>query len=223
MDTAIRLVSFDVAGTTVSDDGLVIAAFNTAFSRSEPELWNAKAESLTRYALATMGQSKIEVFTAITGDIQRAQRAVEAFEEAYFEAVRDRGVEEIPGATETIIGLRDRGIQVSLTTGFSRVILEIIISQLGWTKLLDFSITPQEAGGGRPSPLMLIRTADALRISDPEAIAVAGDTMADMKAGAAFGAGKIFGVLTGTHNEKELVSAGATSIVHSVADIPSLI
>ena len=40
----IKLVAFDVAGTTVNDDGLVIKAFKVAFEKSQPELWPEKGE-----------------------------------------------------------------------------------------------------------------------------------------------------------------------------------
>lgn len=223
MNTAIQLVAFDVAGTTVTDEGLVISAFKAAFAESEPELWFTDSERLTQYAIETMGQSKIEVFTAITGDVGRAEQAVKAFERAYFAAALEVGVKEIPGAGQALSELKERGILIALNTGFNREILDLIIDQLGWRDLLDFTITPQEAGAGRPSPRMLIRTADALSISDPAAVAIVGDTMADMKAGEAFGAAQKIGVLTGTHSESELMCAGATSVINSVALLSSLI
>jgi phosphoglycolate phosphatase len=223
MNTAIQLVAFDVAGTTVTDAGLVISAFKAAFANAEPELWATDSERLTEYALETMGQSKIEVFTAITGDLHRAEKAVKAFEIAYFDAVREQGATEIPGAGQALAELKERGILLSLNTGFSREILDLIIEQLGWGSLFDFTITPQEAGAGRPSPRMLIRTADALDISEPAAVVIVGDTMADMEAGEAFGAALKIGVLTGTHSESELLAAGATSVINSVALLPSFI
>ncbi len=223
MNKSIELVAFDVAGTVISDDGLVVESFQRAFQNSEPELWERKADELTQYAIETMGQSKIEVFTALIGDEVRAALALEAFENAYFEIVSRSGVTPIAGAQATIENLREVGIRVALTTGFSRKTLDLIIEKLGWRQLLDFTITPQEAGGGRPSPAMLLKCAEALSVSSPSMVVVLGDTMADMGAGTSYGAGQVVGVLTGTHNESQLRSAGATSVIHSVADLKSLI
>ncbi len=223
MNKSIELVAFDVAGTVISDDGLVVESFQRAFQNSEPELWERKADELTQYAIETMGQSKIEVFTALIGNEVRAALALEAFENAYFEIVSRSGVTPIAGAQATIENLREVGIRVALTTGFSRKTLDLIIEKLGWRQLLDFTITPQEAGGGRPSPAMLLKCAEALSVSSPSMVVVLGDTMADMGAGTSYGAGQVVGVLTGTHNESQLRSAGATSVIHSVADLKSLI
>jgi len=223
VNKSIELVAFDVAGTVISDDGLVVESFQRAFQNSEPELWERKADELTQYAIETMGQSKIEVFTALIGNEVRAALALEAFENAYFEIVSRSGVTPIAGAQATIENLREVGIRVALTTGFSRKTLDLIIEKLGWRELLDFTITPQEAGGGRPSPAMLLKCAEALSVSSPSVVVVLGDTMADMGAGTSYGAGQVVGVLTGTHNESQLRSAGATSVIHSVADLKSLI
>lgn len=215
---AIELVAFDVAGTTVSDDGLVIKSFQLAFKNSEPELWDSKGDELTQYAIDTMGQSKIEVFTALLGSPERAGRAVKAFEDAYFEIVQRDGISAIPGAESTFKALRAQGIKVALTTGFSRKTLDLIIEKLGWHEILDFTVTPQEAGAGRPSPLMLVKCGEALGVTTPAAVIAVGDTISDIGSGVSYGAGEVIGVLTGTHNEAQLRQAGATSVIHSVAD-----
>jgi phosphoglycolate phosphatase len=219
----IELVAFDVAGTTFNDDGLVITSFQNAFKRSEAELWSQKANQLTQYALDTMGQSKIEVFTALLGDRDRALKAAEQFEAAYFDLISIEGIEPITGAVEALHEVKAKGAKIALTTGFSRKTLDLIITKANWGTLVDFTVTPTEAGAGRPSPLMLEKCLDALQISGPQAVVVVGDTMADMQAGVNFGAHAVVGVLTGTHTENQLRSAGATSVIHSVADIPSLI
>lgn len=219
----ISWVSFDVAGTVIQDDGVVISSFRTAFSKSEPELWSHKSEELTQYAIKTMGQSKIEVFAAMLGTKERAERAVASFEDAYVEYVMKHGVLPIPGAEETFNYLRGKKILISLTTGFSRKTLQVILRALNWEELFDYSITPQEAGAGRPSPLMLEKSQRALEIHNKSTVVVVGDTIADMQAAHFFGAGMAIGVLTGTHGESELRDAGATFVVKSIADLETLI
>jgi HAD superfamily hydrolase (TIGR01509 family) len=97
------------------------------------------------------------------------------------------------------------------------------LNQLGWKDLIDISITPGEAGRGRPHPDMLQKAAESLGIVDPANVIVLGDTAADMQAALAFGASQAIGVLTGAHDKDRLINAGATSVINSVADLKSLI
>jgi phosphonatase-like hydrolase len=218
-----EIVAFDVAGTTVRDDGLVIRAFERAFSFAVPELWQERQGELTQYALDTMGQSKIEVFTAMLGGQDLAEKANIAFEAAYLDLVLTEGVEAIPGASETFEALRRRGVRIALTTGFSRGTLNAILKSLGWQDLIDVTVVPGEAGAGRPSPKMLQLVAEKLGSNDLDAFVVVGDTISDMEAGVNFGAAVRVGVLTGAHDRDQLVGAGATAVIESVVDLPNLL
>lgn len=218
-----ELVAFDVAGTTLNDDGVVIRAFKIAFEATQPDLWPSKGQEWTQYALNTMGQSKIHVFTELLGDAELARRANVAFEEAYVTHIAEVGVTAITGTIETFTFLKNEGIKIALTTGFSRSTLDFLIDHVGWADVLDISVTPEEAGRGRPFPDMLNFAAKQLGIQDPKKIIVIGDTASDIKAGLAFGAEQVIGVLSGAHKRDVLEFAGATSVINSVADLRSLL
>ena len=220
---SVEMVAFDVAGTVLNDDGLVISAFKNAFEATQPELWPTHGEQWTQYAIDTMGQSKIHVFTELLGDIEKAQEANLAFEESYVNEIAEIGAVPIAGAEDLFKELKSKGIAVVLTTGFSRSTLDVLIKQLGWKDLIDLSVTPSEAGRGRPHPDMLNMAIEVLGITSPTHVVVCGDTAADMQAAVAFGASQVIGVLTGAHDEHTLHDAGATSVINSVADLKSLI
>lgn len=219
----LEMAAFDVAGTTVKDDGIVIEAFKVAFEMAQPDLWPEKGAEWTQYAIDTMGQSKIEVFTALLGDAEKAVQANIAFEEAYVNEIAEQGISEIPGSLELFASLRERGIPVALTTGFSRSTLNVILIELGWHDVVDLTVTPDEAGRGRPHPDMLLHAARKLNAPSPEFSLVVGDTASDMKSAVAYGSKNIFGVLSGAHSKEILVDSGATSIVNSISDITSLL
>jgi len=218
----LEMAAFDVAGTTVEDDGIVIQAFKVAFEKTQPDLWPTQGAQWTQYALDTMGQSKIEVFTALLGDAEKAYQANVAFEEAYVNEVAEQGISPIPGTLELFAALREKGIPVVLTTGFSRSTLNVLLTELNWFDLVDLTVTPEEAGRGRPHPDMLQFAAQKVNAPSPEFSMVVGDTASDMKSGLAFGSPNIFGVLTGAHTKELLIAGGATSVVNSIADISSL-
>lgn len=219
---AIELVVMDMAGTTVTDDGLVIAAFDTAASAVGLAEHGLQRDDARRYVLDTMGQSKIEVFRALFDDEDRAQAANTAFEAAY-DARIDDGVKAVPGAAETITQLRDAGIRVILTTGFSPSTQQRILDTLGWNDLADACLAPGEAGRGRPHPDLVLTAALHSEVSDIAAVAVVGDTSNDILSGRRAGASVLVGVLTGAHSEDQLRTANPTHVLASVADLPALI
>lgn len=217
------MVAFDVAGTTLNDDGVVITAFKKAFESTQPGLWPTKGEIWTQFALETMGQSKIHVFTELLDDVEKAHQANIAFETAYLQEIAKGGATPIEGAEDVFRELKQQGIAVVLTTGFSRSTLNTLLAELNWGDLIDLSVTPSEVERGRPFADMLNHAAQKLMITHPQNSVVVGDTAADMQAAIAFGAGHVVGVLSGAHDRETLQNAGATEIINSVANLPSLI
>jgi phosphoglycolate phosphatase len=220
----IRLAALDMAGTTVSDDGVVMAAFGRALARVGGIGPDSPVGDPEEFVRRTMGQSKIDVFTTLfAGDGAKARRANAGFETAYDEAV-DRGeISPLPGAAETMASLRDAGVQVCLTTGFAPATRDRILAALGWTDSIDLALSPVDAGRGRPWPDMILTAVLRLAIDDVRQVAVAGDTASDLLAGWRAGAGIVAGVLTGTHGRAEFGTVPHTHILEGVADLSGLV
>ena len=216
---SIQLVCLDMAGTTVRDDGAVEQAFLSALDALEVP--DERRAAMVRHVRETMGTSKIEVFRALFGDEERACDANRAFEAAY-EAGLD-GVQPIPGAAETIEVLRARGVRVALTTGFSAGTRDLLLGALGWTDIADLVVSPSDAGRGRPFPDMVLTAVLRLRVDAVQAVAVAGDTAADVTTGLRAGASVVAGVLTGADDRSRLLEAGATHVIDSVVTLPRVI
>jgi len=213
----VELICFDMAGTTILDNGLVLAAFRHTI---EDLVVSAdEAESAEAYVVETMGQSKIEVFTALFGE--RASIANEAFERNFVESAQEFGVSEIPGARSTVDTLRDVGLQVALTTGFSPTTREALVDVLGWGDLFEHRVSPADAGRGRPAPDMLWWCALKSQITAASSMMVVGDTASDMVAGLRAGAGYCVGVLSGNDDQARLIANGADDVIDSVVDLLS--
>ncbi|MCD2104211.1 phosphonatase-like hydrolase [Rhodococcus erythropolis] len=219
----ITLAVLDMAGTTVADDGLVLRAFAAAAEAGGLPAEGPEADAARQYVLDTMGQSKIVVFRAIFGDEDRAQAANAAFETTY-DSLIDQGLAEpISGAEKAITTLREAGIKVALTTGFSRSTQDKLLVALGWETLADLTLSPAEAGRGRPFPDLILTALLKLSIDDVHQIAVLGDTSNDVLSGIRSGASIVAGTLTGAHDEQQLRDAGATHIVPSVTEFAELL
>ena len=219
----ITLAVLDMAGTTVADDGLVLRAFAAAAEAGGLPAEGPEADAARQYVLDTMGQSKIVVFRAIFGDEDRAQAANAAFETTY-DSLIDQGLAEpIPGAEKAITTVREAGIKGALTTGFSRSTQDKLLVALGWKTLADLTLSPAEAGRGRPYPDLILTALLKLSIDDVHQIAVLGDTSNDVLSGIRSGASIVAGTLTGAHDEQQLRDAGATHIVPSVTEFAELL
>jgi phosphoglycolate phosphatase len=218
------VVCLDMAGTTVHDDDTVMNAFQAALaSRNLPV---REFSPGMKYAVATMGQSKIEVFRHILGDESEAQAANATFEETYGESVAAGKLSPIPGAVELFAACRDAGLKICLSTGFSPVTRDAIAEALGWGPLVDLFLSPADAGRGRPWPDMPLTALLRLGGGSVHELAVVGDTPSDIECGLRAGAGLVAGVLTGASTAAELSAVpagtglpGEALVLDSIADL----
>jgi phosphoglycolate phosphatase len=218
------VLCLDMAGTTVRDDDTVMNAFQAALaSRVLPV---REFQAGMKYAVDTMGQSKIEVFRHILGDESAAQAANAVFEETYGESVAAGKLSPIPGAVELFAACRDAGLRVCLSTGFSPRTRDAIVDALGWGSLVDLFLSPADAGRGRPWPDMPLTALLRLGGGSVRELAVAGDTPTDIECGLRAGAGLVAGVLTGASGAAALAAVPAATglpgealVLGSVADL----
>ncbi len=219
---AFALACLDMAGTTVRDDGAVDAAFVAALGAVGITPDGPRAAEAARVVHDTMGWSKADVFARILapGD---AQRATAAFATAYEGLVAAGTVEPMPGALAVIRTLRAAGLKVCLTTGFAPSTRDALVQALGWEREVDLALSPADVGRGRPAPDMVLGAMARLGVDDPNAVVVVGDTVSDLEAGTAAGAGAVVGVLSGAHDEATLVEAPHTAILSDITGLVELL
>ncbi|WP_123027895.1 phosphonatase-like hydrolase [Mycolicibacterium stellerae] len=222
-DKAIQLAVIDMAGTTVADDGLVVSAFETAATAAGVPESGPERDDARQYVLDTMGQSKITVFRALFGTEELAQQANAAFERAYSELIDEGRAEPIDGAAQAITHLRDGGVKVALTTGFSATTQDKLLAALGWQSLPDLVLAPGDGVRGRPYPDLILTALMRLEVDGVRNVATLGDTANDVESAIRAGAAVAAGTLTGAHNEEQLRTAGATHVVGSVSEFADLI
>lgn len=222
-DNTIQLAVIDMAGTTVADDGLVVSAFESAATAVGVPESGQERDNARQYVLDTMGQSKISVFRALFETEERAQQANTAFERAYEQLIDEGHAEPIDGAAQAITRLRDAGVKVALTTGFSGTTQEKLLAALGWQSLADLVLAPGDGVRGRPTPDLILTALMRLQVDGVQNVATLGDTSSDIESGLRAGAAIAAGTLTGAHNEEQLRNAGATHVVGSVSEFADLI
>lgn len=219
----IQLAVLDMAGTIVADDGLVLTAFDAAATAAGLAASGAEREEARRYVIDTMGQSKITVFRALFGTEELAQQANAEFERTYDTLIDEGKAAPIDGAAQAITRLREGGIRVALSTGFSGTTQEKLLAALGWQSLADLVIAPGDGVRGRPYPDLILTALMRLDIDSVFNVAVLGDTSSDVESALRAGASIAAGTLTGAHDERQLRDAGATHVVASVTEFADLI
>lgn len=220
----VKLACLDLAGTTIGDISMVERAFAEAIATQGIVPGTSAYARAMVHVHRSRGCPKIEVFRGIFPDNEvQAQAANLTFERSYLGAVERAGLVPLPGAVEALEKLRDAGVKIALITGLSKSTLGRVLSALGWADKLDLALCPEDAGRGRPYPDMVLTAVLRCGIDDVRQVALVGDSESDMLCGRRAGASIVAGVLTGVHSRERLLAGGATHIIDSIADFPSLI
>ncbi len=86
---------------------------------------------------------------------------------------------------ETVGALRQKGIQIGSTTGYTKAMMEIVMpaaKRQGYAP--DACVTPEDVGGvGRPYPYMIFETMRKLSVSSVQNVVKVGDTVSDIQEG----------------------------------------
>jgi len=148
----------------------------------------------------------------------------------------------IPGVVAAVNALRERGIRIGGTTGYSRPIMEALLpaaARHGYAP--DVSVCPSDVPAGRPAPWMAFQAATLLGVYPPAAIIKIGDTVPDIEEGLNAGMWSVGVSATGNELgftaseadalpaaeraerlaqiERKLLAAGAHAVVASAAQL----
>ena len=123
----------------------------------------------------------------------------------------------IPGVCETIESWKSAGLRIGSSTGYTRALLDVVIpvaARLGYSP--HASVTPDEAGAGRPKPFMCYRNAMLLEVFPLWQCVKIGDTPVDIAEGINAGMWTIG--ITATGNEIGLLPVRVGSLAGRRAD-----
>jgi phosphonatase-like hydrolase len=214
-----KLVIFDMAGTTVLDQGEVPAAFTAALA--EEGIW-ITPEQVKSVRGASKRQAVYNLMPDGPDRTERTERAYASFKR-HLQRRYSTGVKSISGAEETFARLRERQVKIALNTGFDREITNLLLAALGWNSgKIDAVVCGDEVPRGRPAPDLIFHCLAATETLSVHEVAVVGDTILDLQAANNAGVGWNIGVLSGAHAREQLLQQPHTCLLKSVADVPSL-
>ncbi|MBW3091077.1 phosphonoacetaldehyde hydrolase [Bifidobacterium miconisargentati] len=256
MTNRFEAVIFDWAGTTV-DYGCFapVRAFQEAFK----EFGVTPTMDETRKPMGMLKHDHINTMLHMN-------RIARAWEDAHGAAPTDADVDAVyshfepkllsildgfadpkPGVVEAVAALRDAGIKIGSTTGYTDKMMEIVVpkaAENGYSP--DFWISPDGTNGfGRPYPYMVFRNLEKLGVTDVRRAAKVGDTLSDIREGKNAGVFTI-GVTEGSSQmalsqdefealseagkaqaraaaREAFVNAGADAVIDTMAELPTLL
>lgn len=193
----IRAVIFDWAGTTV-DFGSVapVLVFREIFRRQQVEITTAEARE-------PMGLGKLDHIAAIAAmpRVKSAWIAVHGTEpkaddirqmyQAFLPLQKEtlaHHADVIHGVIETAEWLRSRDIRIGSTTGYTRELMDVLaalVRERGFAP--DNVVCVDDVPSGRPSPWMLLRSAERLNAYPLSQVIAVDDTSVGIQAGQAAG------------------------------------
>lgn len=212
----VTLVVFDVDGTLVDSQHLIVEAQVRAFT--EHGLNAPKRKE----ALSVVGLSLPEAFRRLVGDGGPIAGLSESYRRA-FQALRlDPAYEEplFPGMADLVAKLHSRDdVRLGIATGKSRRGVDHLIDKYGWEGWFATTQTADDAPS-KPDPTML-RLAMEEADTPPAMTVMVGDTTYDMMMAVGAGASAI-GVGWGYHPPGALFGAGAVTVVETADRLAAL-
>lgn len=217
---AIRLVVFDIAGTTLKDDHDVTKVFKNSLSKFGYEVPEEQIDPLMGYEKNLAIKRIIEQSQGKEAEQKLVSAVHQEFVSGMIKFYEEEELQVLPNVHETFAALRKEGVKIGINTGFSRDIAQTIIDRLGWEKneMIDILVASDEVQKGRPEPFMIQSMMRQLRITDPQEIAKVGDTEVDIREGQNARCRYVIGVTTGIFSREELAEYNPTHIVDDVAE-----
>lgn len=218
----IKLVVFDIAGTTVQDTGNVAKAFIDAFGEFNMEI---PADTVNH----VMGFRKIDAIKMLVPDDSN-EALIEQIHESFTRNIldlykTDPGLKPLPYAEEIFQQLKQAGVKIALNTGFTRRVTNAILKRLQWNTpdIIDIVICSDEVPDGRPQPYMIQHIMQQMNVADSKAVAKVGDTKVDVEEGRNAGCGLVVSVTTGAYTREELELYKPDHIINSLSELPGLL
>ena len=228
----ITTIILDWAGTTVDFGSFApVDAFMTAFAAygitpTADETRAPMGLAKRAHIAAMLSGERLAAMWMEKHDKPHTEADIDAiyakFEPALFE-VLTKYAEPLPGVVEVAAKIRQMGIKIGSTTGYTRPMMDVVAplaKERGYAP--DCLVCPEDVdGNGRPYPYMIWKNLQTLGAASIGEVLKIGDTDADMQEGKAAGCLSV-GVIAGSSmlglTESEIAAFDAGSKANLFAD-----
>jgi phosphonatase-like hydrolase len=221
----IRLVVFDMAGTTVDEDNVVYKTIRKAFQHAGYDV------SLNQVLQHGAGKEKLqavkdilrEAFGVIDDEI--AHGIHDGFKTSLVEVYRDLDVTPVDGAGDLFRYLKQQGIAVALNTGYDGNTALGLLRKLGWedSELIDTVVTASDVPRSRPFPDMIQLAMFKTGIGDPQEVIKIGDSTVDIEEGQNAKCRFSIGITGGAQTREQLLLQHPDFVIDQLSELISII
>lgn len=221
----IRMVVFDMAGTTVNEENVVYKTLRSAINA------DGYAVTLQQVLDEGAGKEKMQAIKDIlrtyadTVDENMTANIYQLFLARLSNAYNELEVSGEPHVLEVFSELKTMEINRVLNTGYNRATAQLLLSKLGWRKGMEYDelITADDVINARPAPDMILLAMQRLNVTDAGAVVKVGDSTVDILEGKNAGCGLSIGITTGAHTRDQLQQAYPDYIIDDLLSLLNLI
>ncbi|MEJ7586359.1 MAG: HAD hydrolase-like protein [Ferruginibacter sp.] len=220
----IKMVVFDMAGTTVDEDNVVYKTLRKVINDAGYNF------TLDQVLESGAGKEKLQAIKDILeiekrpSDEYFPEKLYAIFDSALAIAYDTIEVKPQPGAGELFKLLQQNNISVVLNTGYNRATAMSLLKKLNWKEggEIDGLVTATDVSNNRPMPDMINLAMKMFSIFDAGLVVKVGDSIIDIEEGQNAGCGLSIGITTGAHTLPQLKTAQPDYIISSPAELPIL-
>ena len=221
----IKMVVFDMAGTTVNEDNVVYKTLRKAINEAGFDF------TLEEVLEQGAGKEKLQAIKSIlkvfgnTEDNQLADKIYQVFIGQLATAYNTLEILPQDNAVDLFKELKKRNILVILNTGYNFETAQSLINKLKWQKGVDYDglITATDVTNNRPQPDMILLAMAQFGIINGDEVIKVGDSIIDIEEGKNAGCHYTIGITTGAHTLEQLQSANPNFIIDNLMELLPII
>ncbi len=221
----IKMIVFDMAGTTVNENNVVYKTLKRAIHEGGVNV------SLNQVLEDGAGKEKNNAIRDIVNkyapgmDDLSIEVMYENFLVLLANAYEHLEVTPINGAEDVFEQLREKQIRIVLNTGYNRKTAALLLEKMGWEKGQDYDdvVTASDVANSRPQPDMIIQAMKLYDITDPCEVCKVGDSIIDIEEGKNADCGITVGITTGAHTREQLLTAHPDYIINELSELLQLV
>jgi phosphonatase-like hydrolase len=225
VDDMVKLVVFDMAGTSIDEDNVVYKTLQQSIEQAgfPCTLDQVLAEGAGREKYQAI-QQILQVFHHLEDD-SICKTIFADFVIRLSAAYQHIQVKPMPDALELFHQLRNQNIKVVLNTGYNITTAQTLLHKLGWKEGVDYDalITASDVTNSRPAPDMIHLAFHKFKLTNGNEAIKVGDSIIDIEEGRNAGCRLCIGITTGAHTREQLLTAHPDAVIdHLFQLIPLL-